>query len=85
MDNFQDTDWDAIKNREVEPYFIPELEGASDVKYFKTKLTEKEMKRIEESENPLGVAEYLEMQPRDVTENTFINSGMTTNNWIDNF
>mmetsp|Transcript_14787 Transcript_14787/g.14681 ORF Transcript_14787/g.14681 Transcript_14787/m.14681 type:complete len:116 (-) Transcript_14787:20-367(-) len=84
---FKGVDWEAVKTREVKPYFIPELKDDNDIQYFKTKLTEKERLKIEESENPLGVAEYLEMQPRDVTENTFINSGltMTTKNWIDNF
>lgn len=43
------------------------------------------MKRIEESEESLGVIEYLEMQPKDVTENTFLNSGAKVKNLIKDF
>ena len=31
---FKDVDWDKYWNREIEPPFLPEIEGEMDVKYF---------------------------------------------------
>jgi len=37
---FKDVDWDKYWNREIEPPFIPEVEGEMDVKYFDKMFTD---------------------------------------------
>jgi serine/threonine protein kinase len=60
---FKDIDWKKAKDKQLDPFYVPELQGQYDYSKFVNKLTEKEVDRINSCDSPMTITEYLENQP----------------------